>query len=296
MLRALNDSFSLIVKEGSATPPGERSRDFIVTTATDARSPVFLDLQLIYDFVQVLTHLHINQLVTDDQVEQAVDLINFRSLQKLDIQKLPVHKLTSLRRLRSQLRELSCQQCLKQCQDVLLLCGGDRSAEQVWTELRTINFSYNALNQIDDSVRWTPWVHTLNLSHNCLTSASLVPLQCLPNLKSLDLSFNKLETIPELCVDASRKLQTLKLHSNSIRAIAEVVEFEALAELDLSSNYLLHDDSLTPLGSLASLRFLNLLRNPLAFTPRHRQTVISCLHSNTSTVKVSECNSIDALD
>lgn len=287
MLRALNDSFSLIVREGSVTPPGQKSRDFIVTAGTESRSPVFFDLQLIYDFVQILSHLHINQLVTDQSVEGTVDLINFRNLQKLEIQKLPVQKLVSLRRLRNQLSELSCQQCLKHSQDILLFCGGDRAGEQVWTELRVINFSYNGLEQIDDSFRWTPWVHTLNLSHNCLTTASLLPLKCLPNLKSLDLSYNKLEAIPELSSEASRKLRSLKLQANSIHSISELAGFDGLTDLDLSSNCLLFDETLAPLSALASLRVLSLLRNPLAFTPRHRMVAINCLHSNTSTVKVS---------
>lgn len=286
MLRALNDSFSLIVREGAGTPPGEPSRDFIVTNYSEARSSVFVDLQLIYDFIQVLGHVHLNQLVTDDEVEGMVDLANFRNLHKLEIHKLSVLKLVNLHKLRSQLREMTCQQCLRSCQDALLYCGGDRSSEQLWTELRVLNLAYNGLEVIDNSVRLTPWVHTLNLSHNRLTTASLVSLSCLPNLKSLDLSFNKLTAMPPLTPDASRKLQTLRLQANSIHSIAEVASFEALTELDLSSNRLLHAENLVALCALASLRVLNLLRNPLAFSPRHRSQVINCLHSNTSTVKV----------
>lgn len=294
MLRALNDSFSLIVNpRDSTTPPGERSRDFIVTAGSEARSSVFLDLQLIYDFVQILVHVHITHLVTDDDLEAYVDLVNFRHLTRLEVQKLPVYKLQGLRRLRNQLRELSCQQCLRSCQEVLLLCGGDRTGESVWTELRTINFSYNGLEQIDDSLRFTPWVHTLNLSHNRLCAASLVPLKCLPNLKSLDLSYNRLTTIPALAADASRKLLTLKLRGNSIDNISEVTNFESLADLDLSSNCLLFDVALVPLCALASLRILNLAGNPLAFNPLHRIAVTNCLHSNTSTVKVRKyCNQV----
>ena len=290
MMRALNDSFSLIaggtMDSSRQTPPGGKSRDFIVTTGKEAQSKVFLDLQLIYDFVQILSHLHITQLVTDDELEGLVDLANFRNLQKIEIQKLPVQKLIGLRRLRGQLRELSCQQCLRSCQDIFISCGGDRCAEQVWNELRTINFSYNSLEQIDDSVRWCPYVHTLILSHNRLTTGSLLPLKCLTNLKSLDLSFNRLETIPQLAPDASRKLLTLKLHGNMIHDISEVANFEALTELDLSANSILFEENLVSLCTLASLRVLNLLRNPLAFLPNHRMSVIKVLHSNTSTVKV----------
>lgn len=290
MLRALNDSFSLIVGQGGApTPPGEKSSDFVVTTGTEARSTVFLDLQLIYDFIQILTHLHLQQLVTDDAMEASVDLLNFRKLEKLEIQKLPVQKVIGLKRLRTQLRELSCQHCLRSCQEVLLLPNaGDRNGERVWTELRIINFSYNGLEQIDDSLRWTPWLHKLNLSHNRLTSSALVPLKCLPNLKSLDLSFNRLETIPELAVDASRKLLWLSLKGNSIHSIADIVNFEALATLDLSSNCLIYNTDLVPLSALASLRVLKLMRNPIAYDPNHRMSVVKCLHSNTSTVKVRE--------
>lgn len=286
MLRALNDSFSLIVNSRDCTtPPGEQSPKFIVCPSiTESRSAVFLDLQLIYDFVQILVHVHISHLVTDDDLEASVDLVNFRNLQKLEIQKLPVRKLLGLRRLRSQLQELSCQQCLSRCLDVLLYCGGDRSGEQVWTHLHSINFSYNGLEQIDDSVRWTPWVHTLNLSHNRLTAASLLPLKFLPNLKCLDLSFNRLSTIPELSADASRKLQTLRVCGNCIDDIQEVSNLEALVDFDVSNNCLLFDLALIPISALATLRVLNYSGNPLAFHPRHRPLVISYLHSNTSTV------------
>lgn len=278
MLRALNDSFSLIVRQGSVTPPGGKSRDFIVTAETEARSSVFVDLQLIFDFVQTLTHLHINQLVTDDDVEGAVDLVNFRNLQKIEIQKLPVRKLINLRR--AQLRELSCQQCLRSCEEIL--------GEHLWKELRVLNFSHNALERIDDSVRWTPWVHSLNLSHNRLTSVALAALKFLPHLKSLDLSYNRLEAIPTLAGDASRKLQCLKLQGNIIKDISGVANFDSLMELDLSANLLLFEIDLIPLSVLASLRSLSLLRNPLAFTPRHRMAVMKYLHDNTSTVKVGE--------
>lgn len=215
MLRALNDSFSLIVKTRENVSP---SREFIVCPAIpEAKSSVFLDLQLIYDFVQILVHLHISQLITDDELEAAVDLVHFRNLQKIEIHKLPVHKLKGLRRLRNQLEEISCHHCLAQCRDVLRACGGDKCGDQIWSELRTIDFSFNALRRIDDSLRWTPWVQKLNLSHNQLSVESLGPLKYLPNLKYLDLSYNQLEAIPKLAPEASRRLQLLRVKANFIQ-------------------------------------------------------------------------------
>lgn len=288
MLRALNDSFSLLVDEGVAADSGRvtESSSFIVCqTPKESKSTVFRDLQLIYDFVQITLHLSIGQLVTDDDLSGSVDVIHFRSLQRLEVQKVPIKRVTGLRKLRSQLKEVICNRCLESVQDLILRCGGDNTTGHFWSQLTSANFANNSLQIIDNSLELTPLLQTLNLSHNQLTESSLTALRCLPNLKYLDLSYNRLTSVPILHQDASSRLQEMNLKNNFIESLTEVANLSALAVLDLSGNYIIDQLTLAPLSALASLRYLNLLHNPFAYHPKHRKIAITYLHSNTSTVK-----------
>lgn len=275
----MNDSFSLIVDSNEGV-----FNNFQVTKPNNSKSDVFRDLQFIHDFIQKTTLLCLNQFLNDDPFDGNVDITKFRNLRKLEIHRIPIQQVFGIKQFRAQLNELICVKSIKCISDILTECGGDCSNGFVWNELKTINFSYNLLKNIDDSLEFTPWLQNLNLSHNRIVSVNAI--KWLPHLKILDLSYNQLNHIPNFHVDTLKRLQILILTNNFIEDISGISRFDGLNELDLSENCILDHSALLPLSTLASLRFLNLQGNPLHCHPKHRQATARFLHKNTSTVKV----------
>lgn len=93
-------------------------------------------------------------------------------------------------------------------------CGGDAGTGFVWSSLRHLALPHNALKILDTSLELAPWLQVLDLSHNLLKSAT--ELSCLPNLKYVNLGYNKLETVPTFNKSASHSLQVLVLKNNFI--------------------------------------------------------------------------------
>ncbi|XP_021700216.1 serine/threonine-protein kinase 11-interacting protein isoform X1 [Aedes aegypti] len=279
LLRALNDAFSLIVDKNETLPP----QSFQVVKPHNAKSDVFRDIQFIYDFVQKTIILSLNQFINDDPYEFEVDISKFRSLRKLEIQKIPISQITGIQQMRSQLTEIVCIRSISHVKDVITSCGGDNSNGFTWNELKAANFSYNMMHQIDSSLEFTPWLENLNLSHNQIVSVSAI--KWLPNLRVLNLSYNKLTHIPSFHVDAMKKIQVFHISNNFIEDLSGISRLLCLSELDASGNCIVDHTALLPVSTLASLCFLNLKDNPLACHPKHRQATARYLNRNTSTAK-----------
>ncbi|XP_058119766.1 serine/threonine-protein kinase 11-interacting protein [Anopheles coustani] len=278
LLRALNDSFSLIVDKNEILPP----QSFQVVKPNNAKSDVFRDLQFVYDFVQKTVILSLNQFVNDDPYAFAVDISKFRSLRTLEIQKIPVNQIVGLQHLRSQLHDLACVRSISDIADVLIGCGGDKTDEgKPWRSLHSVNFAYNMLDYVDSSLEFTPWLEVLNLSHNQLVSVSAI--RCLPNLRELNLSYNRLNQVPVFHPEAMRKMQVLQISNNFLEDLEGVACLSgSLKELDLSGNFIVDHGALLPLSTLVTLRSVNLLNNPLACHPKHRQATARYLNKATS--------------
>uniref|UniRef100_A0A182LZH7 LKB1 serine/threonine kinase interacting protein 1 N-terminal domain-containing protein n=1 Tax=Anopheles culicifacies TaxID=139723 RepID=A0A182LZH7_9DIPT len=281
LLRALNDSFSLIVDKNEMLPP----QSFQVVKPNNAKSDVFRDLQFVYDFVQKTVILSLNQFVNDDPYEFAVDISKFRNLRTLEVQKIPINQIVGLQYLRGQLQELTCMRSISDVVDVLCGCGGDKSADRKqWRSLKSINFAYNMLDYVDVSLEYAPWLEVLNLSHNQLVNATA--LRSLPNLRVVNLSYNRLNQIPAFHIDAMRKMKVLLLSNNFLEDLEGVACLSCcLTELDLSGNFIVDHGTLLPLSTLVSLHSLNLLENPLACHPKHRQATARYLNKATSEAK-----------
>ncbi|XP_055596740.1 uncharacterized protein LOC129746859 isoform X2 [Uranotaenia lowii] len=279
MLRALNDSFSLIVDKNEILPP----QSFQVVKPNNAKSDVFRDLQFIYDFVQKTIILSLNQYINDDPYEYEVDISKFRNLRKLEIQKLPISQVTGIQQVRSQLNEIICIRSISHVKDFIVSCGGDNSNGFTWNELKVANFSYNMLDHIDSSLEFTPWLEHLNLSHNQIVSVSAI--KWLPNLRMLNLSFNRLTHIPTFHVDTVKKLQMFYISNNFIEDLAGISRLLSLTELDVSGNCIVDHSALLPVSTLSLLRYLNVKDNPLACHSKHRQATARYLNKNTSNVK-----------
>uniref|UniRef100_A0A182N8Q6 LKB1 serine/threonine kinase interacting protein 1 N-terminal domain-containing protein n=1 Tax=Anopheles dirus TaxID=7168 RepID=A0A182N8Q6_9DIPT len=281
LLRALNDSFSLIVDKNEIFPP----QNFQVVKPNNAKSDVFRDLQFVYDFVQKTVILSLNQFVNDDPYEFAVDISKFRSLRTLEVQKIPINQIVGIQHLRGQLQHLTCVRSISEVIDLLLGCGGDKAADHgQWRSLRSLNFSYNMLDYVDTSLQYTPWLEELNLSHNQLVHVHA--LRELPHLRVLNLSYNRLNQIPAFHVDAMRKIKVLLLSNNFLEDLEGLAYLScSLSELDLSGNFIVDHGTLLPLSTLEALRSVNLLDNPLSCHPKHRQATARYLNKTTSEAK-----------
>lgn len=280
-MRALNDSFSLIVDENELVPP----QTFQVTKPNNSKSNVFRELMFIYDFIQKTLVLKLTKYDEEAMEEESliVDISKFRNLTTFEIHKVPIKQIVGLQQLRQQLQELVVQKSLTDIKDLIMHCAGDNCSGFIWNSLKRIDFSYNNLQRVDNSLEFTPYLQFLNLSHNKIVHVSA--LVWLPNLKILNLSYNQLTTIPKLNVESYKRLQVLILSDNCIEDISGLVRLDALLELDLSGNCLLEHSLLLPLCSLHALRYLNLSGNPLAFHPKHRIATCRYLSRNAATVQ-----------
>lgn len=252
LLRALNDSFSLIVDPNEVSQP----QTFQVLKPNNAKSDVFRELQFIYDFVQKTQILCITTVPNDDPFDGIIDIQKFHNLRRLEIQRVPIEQIIGIQRLRAHLQEIICSKSVKCVEDIISHCGGDKSHGFVWNELKMADFSYNALKTIDCSLEFAPYLQQLNLSHNKLVSVDAI--KWLPNLKRLNLSYNNLTHIPSLHGEASRRLQTLILTNNFIEDLSGISRLDALSDLNLSDNCIIDHSALLPLSSLIALQCLHL--------------------------------------
>lgn len=278
-MRALNDSFSLIVDEHE---PQLAPQTFQVTKPNYSKSNVFRELMFIYDFIQKTLVLRITKFTDELDESCVIDISKFRNLTTLEIHRVPIKQIKGLQSLRIQLQELVVEKCLTSVKELIIHCAGDKCSGFIWNNLKRIDLSYNQLDRVESSFEFTPYIQHLNLSHNKIVHISA--LVWLPNLKVLNLSFNQLNTIPKLNNESMRRLQVLTLNDNCIEDVSGIVRLEALLELDISGNCLLDHALLLPLCTLTCLRYLNLFGNPLAFHPKHRIATCRYLSKNAASV------------
>lgn len=212
-MRALNDSFSLIADESETYAP----QTFQVVKPNNSKSDAFRDLQFIHDFVQKTKILRLTNFQNDD-FDGVVDVSKFRCLKILEIQRIGIERIIGIQRMRPYLLEIACNRSIESVKDIISHCGGDNSTGFKWDSLHTADFSYNLLTTIDCSLEFAPSLQHLNISHNKIVSVDAI--KWLPNLKSINLGFNRLKYVPTFHIEATRRLQTLILTSNFVEDLS----------------------------------------------------------------------------
>ncbi|CAG9858521.1 unnamed protein product [Phyllotreta striolata] len=261
----------------------EDINSFQIVKTNNAKTNLIRDVQFLLDLIRKTTSL---KLIPDETVQyNVVDITKFKNVKKLEITKLDVNIVIGLQKLRSQIQELTCCRNLKSLSILLEECGGDKSQPYIWNELRIANLCYNEIVEIDNSFECTPSLHTLDLSHNNLNKADFLNL--LPNLKHLNLSYNKLDAAPNFKGQIKNRLQVLVLNNNFIEDLSGILSLVSLMQLDLGHNCLLDHKSLLSISHLVSLQWLNLQGNPMCFHSQHRQMTCNYLTKNAKTVKFS---------
>lgn len=236
------------------------------------------ELEFVYDFLQKTFALKILPDGAFWNNEKLLDIRFFKNLRLLEVQRLSFNLIKGLHTFRHQLKYLICMRSLRTIKEVLEYCGADNSEGFMWNELKEAVFSYNSIDTLDHSLEYAPCLHTLDLSHNYLHNAQL--LNCLSNLKHINLSYNQLESVPAFSGELCSHLRILVLCNNFIENIDELAVLVNLSELDLSNNCLLEHSGLLSLANLPLLKCLNLIGNPLSFHPRHRINTAYYLHFN----------------
>ncbi|KAJ8952700.1 hypothetical protein NQ318_021016 [Aromia moschata] len=254
---------------------------FHIVQTSNAKANLLRDLQFLLDLVQRTVNLKIIPDVNDDFTD--VDITRFKNIKILEIHKLDINVIVGIQKLRSQLQELICCHSLSCLSDVLDKCGGDNSQRYSWNDLRKANFSYNRIVEIDDSLECMLSLHTLDLSHNELKRLDFI--NQLPNLKYLNLSYNKLDTVPHFKGQICHRLQVLTLNNNFLEDLVGLTSLSNMVQLDLSQNCLLDHKVLLAISHLPSLQWLNLQGNPISFHPQHRNLACHYLNKNASTLK-----------
>lgn len=133
------------------------------------------------------------------------DITMFENINQLEFHKVDINMVKGMQKIYSQLQKLTCHRTGNNLKDILRHCGGDRCHSYYWNELKQARFTNNEIVEIDQSFECTPWLHTLDLSHNQIVN--IEPLACLSNLKCLNLAYNKLETFPHLNGQICTRLQ-----------------------------------------------------------------------------------------
>jgi hypothetical protein len=93
-------------------------------------------------------------------------------------------------------------------------CGGDAGVGFVWGSLQRLALPYNGLTHLDKSLEFAPWLEIMDLSHNLITI--ITELEYLPNLRNINLGYNKLEYVPQFNKASYHALQKLILKNNYI--------------------------------------------------------------------------------
>ncbi|RDD45356.1 Serine/threonine-protein kinase 11-interacting protein [Trichoplax sp. H2] len=255
-------------------------KDFDIITVKDhLRKKGNEDILVIYDFMQKAIKLKLINHGATLWNSPKINLSRFRSLQSLEIKKIPLSCIAGLKFLRPQLKSLTFTRCVQHLSEVLISCCSDRTVPSLWSKLEVADFGHNSITSVDDSLNFLPMLQTLLLNDNRLLNKNCNFEMIMCNISVLNLGYNNLDKIPVMSYETKKSLKVLILKNNSLDNIEGIKDYKNLEILDLSGNLITSHTILSPLASLHSLCNVNLTENPIAFHKNHRQRVIQFVSS-----------------
>ncbi|XP_047210933.1 serine/threonine-protein kinase 11-interacting protein isoform X2 [Girardinichthys multiradiatus] len=257
---------------------------FLALPSHPADTSSLLQLQFLFDVLQKTVSLKLTH-PPGVRLEPVVKIFPFKSLKCLELKRIPPHLLEGLRGVYSQLEVFTCSKSLSSLEELLSLCGGDLSSALPWLELHTLNFSYNSIICLDQSLSLLNVLKSLDLSHNKIQECEEF-LKPLSELEHLNLGYNCLQRAPALSPTARAKLHTLILRNNELETINGVEQLSSLQHLDLAYNLLLEHSQLAPLSLLHCLSTLILEGNPLYFQKTHRTCTVGHLSPKAANLRL----------
>uniref|UniRef100_A0A8C4UVQ4 Serine/threonine kinase 11 interacting protein n=1 Tax=Falco tinnunculus TaxID=100819 RepID=A0A8C4UVQ4_FALTI len=249
-----------------------QNRGFVALPSHPAETASILQAQFLFDVLQKTHSLKLVH-VPNCVLQSSVKIFPFKSLRHLELRSVPPHCLRGLRFVYSQLESLTCCKCISTLEEIISACGGDLSCALPWLELQTVNFSYNSITALDDSLQLLNALRVLDLSHNKIQDCENY-LTTLTELEYLNLAYNFLSKVPNLSIFSRSKLVTLILRNNELDSINGVEQLVSLQHLDVAYNLLLEHAQLAPLSTLHYLKKLHLEGNPLWFHQNHRSATL----------------------
>ncbi|NXU41372.1 S11IP protein, partial [Drymodes brunneopygia] len=249
-----------------------QNRGFVALPSHPADTAAILQAQFLFDVLQKTHSLKLIH-VPNCVLQSAVKIFPFKSLRHLELRSVPPHCLQGLRFVYSQLESLTCCKCISTLEEIISACGGDLSCALPWLELQTVNFSYNSITALDDSLQLLNALRVLDLSHNKIQDCEHY-LTILTELEYLNLAYNFLSKVPSLGIFSRSKLVTLILRNNELDNINGVEQLVNLQHLDVAYNLLLEHAQLAPLSTLHCLKKLHLEGNPIWFHQNHRSAAL----------------------
>uniref|UniRef100_A0A672M4F6 Serine/threonine-protein kinase 11-interacting protein n=1 Tax=Sinocyclocheilus grahami TaxID=75366 RepID=A0A672M4F6_SINGR len=232
---------------------------FLALPSHPADTASLLEVQFLFDMLQKTVSL---KLVNPPGVklQYVVKIFPFKTLKHLELKRIPPHCLEGLRGVYSQLEVFTCSKGVDSLEELLSLCGGDLSSALPWLELHQLNFSYNSISRLDESLSLLNVLKWLDLSHNKIQDcAEFLKVGCFCSCLVFFLLHNSL-SIFFVILRENRWLWVEQLSS--------------LQSLDLAYNLLMEHSQLAPLSLLHNLNILTLEGNPLYFQKRHRVSTI----------------------
>ncbi|CAI4224376.1 unnamed protein product [Auanema sp. JU1783] len=184
-----------------------------------------------------------------------------KSLLALWITDSDVLRIKSVWTLKDSIRRLVIHYSMKQIKDLLL----DEeppipiSEMEAWTSLEEADFSFNEVEELDETVRLLGKVQVLNLSHNSLKDIG-PHLQHLTNLTELNLSHNSINCVKDWNLVLGN-IKKLTLAGNQIENVEGLSKLYSLEYLDLKENKIETIESMQSLGRLPCLEVLILRGN-----------------------------------
>lgn len=205
-----------------------------------------------------------------------INMKYFPNLTHLQIKRINAQEITLNPSTLSKLEEVKCMFAQEAVQKILKTV----STESMCIGLTRLELQYNKLENWDpELLRSLPSLGHLDVSNNRLTE---IDVSESINLRTLNVSFNMLQSIPCFSIREIPKLQKLLLHNNMIcdDGLSNLKYLEKLSELSLENNLILEDDSLSELSDLPVLRSLSLTGNPLCLSKNYRTSCVKYLHEN----------------
>ncbi|NWW90705.1 S11IP protein, partial [Rhynochetos jubatus] len=250
-----------------------QNRGFVALPSHPAETTAILQAQFLFDVLQKTHSLKLVH-VPNCVLQSAVKIFPFKSLRHLEVSTggrtgFQSCCLASLDLLES----LTCCKCISTLEEIIAACGGDLSCALPWLELQTVNFSYNWITALDDSLQLLNALRVLDLSHNKIQDCEHY-LTTLTEIEYLNLAYNFLSKVPNLGLFSRSRLVTLILRNNELDSVNGVEQLVNLQHLDVAYNLLLEHAHLAPLSALHCLKKLRLEGNPLWFHQNHRSATL----------------------
>ncbi|NXY48743.1 S11IP protein, partial [Ceuthmochares aereus] len=250
-----------------------QNRGFVALPSHPAETAAILQAQFLFDVLQKTHSLKLVH-VPNCVLQSTVKIFPFKSLRHLEVS---IGGKTSFEfcclDFLDLLESLTCCKCISTLEEIISACGGDLSCALPWLELHTVNFSYNSITALDDSLQLLNALRILDLSHNKIQDCENY-LTTLTELEYLNLAYNFLSKVPNVGIFSRSKLVTLILRNNELDSINGVEQLVNLQHLDVAYNLLLEHAQLAPLSSLHYVKKLHLEGNPLWFHQNHRSATL----------------------